>query len=134
MASEISQQTDREQRLDEAIAQYLECVDAGRRPAQAEWLARFPDLASELERFFRGQEHVQDLLVSLTPPTPAQDGTVTSADRPAPAMPAAGTVLPCFGDYQLLPELARGGMGVVYKAQQRSLHRTVALTMILAAP
>ena len=42
MPHQQSQHLDRERRLDEAIAEYLEAVDAGRRPDPQEWLKRFP--------------------------------------------------------------------------------------------
>src|SRR5262249_52339648 len=42
----------RQRQLDEAIAEYLEAVDAGERPDPDKWLARFPDLAEPLARFF----------------------------------------------------------------------------------
>src|SRR5262245_3070696 len=135
MVAEKAQPDDRESQLDEVIASYLEAREAGAAPDRHSWLQRYPHLANELAAFFADEARFDGLVAPLkvstpTPhsgltPTKGPTGQAEVRAEPAPAAPVRG-----FGDYEILGEAARGGMGVVYKARQRSLNRVVALKMI----
>ena len=134
MATESANPAGREQVLDEVLTAYLKAVDAGQPPDRDALLRQHPEFASDLAAFFADQDAVAQLAQGMAEPVaPALPAGETPTLAPGEAAaPAPGTHLRYFGDYELLEEIARGGMGVVYRARQVSLNRPVALKMILA--
>jgi serine/threonine protein kinase/Tfp pilus assembly protein PilF len=111
MPAESKAIPEREQLLDEVVTAYLREVTAGQTPDRKELLARHPVLAAELAEFFADQDDVQRWATPL---------------RIVAAIQAEGTL----GDFRIVREIGRGGMGVVYEAVQISLGRRVALKVL----
>jgi WD40 repeat protein len=130
MSNEAIDAVVREQRVQEVLLGYMQAVDAGQAPERDALLRQHPELAEDLRGYFADQDRLDRLTRPLCPDSPAPPTLSPGGEKPA-ASPALGTVK-SFGDYELLEEIARGGMGVVFKARQISLNRTVALKMILA--
>jgi serine/threonine-protein kinase len=113
---------------------YLDDLHAGRQPDRAELVRDHPELVVAIECL--------DAIDQLVPAPPAGSGTIHSEPTQLQLAPVGSAptdtaahvpLLGAFGDFDLINELGRGGMGVVYQARQKSLDRPVAVKMILAS-
>ena len=109
---------EQEDQLDELLAEYLQRQEAGESVDPESLIAAHPAFAEEMREFFADQQQMQGIASPIATPLISR-------------RPVLDTIR-YFGDYELLEEIARGGMGIVYKARQASLNRIVAVKMILA--
>jgi WD40 repeat protein/tRNA A-37 threonylcarbamoyl transferase component Bud32 len=105
---------EKQRRVEEVLAAYIQAVEAGEAPDREVWLRAHPDLESELASYLSDR-----------------DALANWAGTPPRGEPRSASLPRNFGPYRILSELARGGMGVVYQAAQPALKREVALKMIL---
>jgi len=115
-------------RLQEAVGEYYRQRECGGTFSREGLLAKYADVAAELESFLATAKEVELFAAG-------EDNTgKPKSDSATDGVQSADLHCSSLGDYVLLEEIGHGGMGVVYKARQRSLDRLVAIKMILAGP
>ena len=119
---ELHSTSDADTILAEALDRLL-TQSRGGQPADVEGMIRlYPQLEQELRELWATMQFAEEFSGEFNLLT---IGTQVAAKEDASPAPRE------FGDYELLDEIGRGGMGIVYRARQKSLNRTVALKMIL---
>jgi serine/threonine protein kinase len=101
-----------------ALDEYVAALEAGHKPDRRAFLARHADIADALAECLEGMEALHQAN-SATQPCDRRDAT---AGDWQPGLP--------LGDYRIVREIGRGGMGVVYEAEQLSLGRRIALKVL----
>jgi serine/threonine protein kinase/Tfp pilus assembly protein PilF len=123
MSPETRSTASRDERLLDIVESYLAQHAAGAAESPEDVLARHPEFATELTDFFRARAQVDGVVVPLREAIQAEPQTVEQA----------ASLLHThreLGDFSILREVGRGGMGIVYEAEQLSLGRRVALKVL----
>ena len=108
---------------EQMLAEFLQAEEAGTAPPREEFLASHPDMAPQFQSFFTNQDQLQKVAGGIFAGPAGGAGPALDISLP-------GTLQ--FGDYELLSEVGRGGMGVVFKARHIPLNRIVALKVIVS--
>src|SRR2546425_8175782 len=101
-------------RLDDLAEEFMARFRRGERPSVTEYTEKHPELADEIRELFPALVMMEDL------------GSVAGR----PALPRGGPMPEQLGDFRILREIGRGGMGLAYEALQESLGRHVALKVL----
>jgi len=104
--------------VEELAEDFVARYRRGEQPALSEYTARRPDLSEQIRDLFPALVMMEDVRPVEGEPTDARD--------PAP-------ILDQVGDFRIIREIGRGGMGIVYEAEQVSLGRHVALKVLPAS-
>jgi serine/threonine protein kinase len=133
MNEELGGSTGRDQRLEEVLLAYLEADQAGWAPDRRQVLAAYPEFRAELEEFFAGHDVVERRTAPLraVKEAPPGGGSAAGGLVPGPGGDSLRSdVVGRLGDFRLVREIGRGGMGTVYEAVQISLDRRVAVKVL----
>ncbi len=101
----------------QVMEEYLARLEAGERPNRREYLTRYPLIADQLADALESLDFLNGVTLDGDDARVDAEPTVTGGQK-------------TLGDYMIIRELGRGGMGVVYEAQQLSLDRRVALKVL----